>query len=106
MTDHHAEWKAIPYAQRRDLIAQVRQRDGSLCHLCGLYVGEDEESADHIVPVSQGGRSTVDNLALAHRHCNYARGNRPTTSVRAPVSVPECDGLADFIRADEAAGRA
>lgn len=105
MTDHHAEWKAIPYAQRRALIAQVRQRDGSLCHLCGLYVGEDEESADHIIPVSQGGRSTVDNLALAHRHCNYARGNRPAAATPS-LPVPEHDGLADFIRADEAAGRA
>lgn len=106
MTDHHEEWKAIPYARRRELIAMVRERDGSLCHLCGLYVSEDDESADHIVPVSQGGSSSVDNLALAHRRCNYARGNRPTSGGGGGVAVPECDGLAAFVRADQIAGRA
>jgi 5-methylcytosine-specific restriction endonuclease McrA len=28
---------------------------------------------DHLVPVSAGGSHTWDNVALAHRRCNYER---------------------------------
>jgi 5-methylcytosine-specific restriction endonuclease McrA len=31
---------------------------------------------EHIVPISQGGTHTYDNVAPAHAKCNFARGDR------------------------------
>ena len=31
---------------------------------------------DHIVPRSKGGADTLENLQLAHAHCNKVKGNR------------------------------
>ncbi|WP_184922668.1 HNH endonuclease [Saccharothrix ecbatanensis] len=44
-----------------------------ICHLCGL---SGADTADHIIPRSMGGDHSIDNLAPAHSHCNYARGNK------------------------------
>ena len=34
---------------------------------------------DHVVPVSRGGTSDLNNLVLACQHCNQAKGARPLT---------------------------
>ena len=57
-------------------------RDAWTCHLCGLRVQKVAGSAksahgatvDHLVPISEGGTHTWDNVALAHRSCNLSRG--------------------------------
>jgi 5-methylcytosine-specific restriction endonuclease McrA len=61
----------------------LRERDGDDCHLCHAPMvfknraNPDFATLDHIVPRSLGGRSTLDNLKLAHRKCNERRGNGP-----------------------------
>lgn len=54
----------------------VYERDGWMCGLCGAVVVRGEESIDHILPISLGGDHTWDNVQLAHRRCNSAKGNR------------------------------
>ena len=44
-----------------------------MCHLCGK-AGAD--TADHIIPLFQGGTNDLDNLRPAHRTCNSAKGSR------------------------------
>jgi 5-methylcytosine-specific restriction endonuclease McrA len=34
-----------------------------------------ESTIDHIVPVSKGGKDTLDNMAVACYACNQAKGN-------------------------------
>lgn len=47
------------------------------CWLCGAPGTEDDPlQADHVVPLSMGGRRTRDNLRAAHRSCNVRRGGR------------------------------
>jgi 5-methylcytosine-specific restriction endonuclease McrA len=58
-----------------DILA-VWERDRGICRLCGEYVLPGEVSLDHVIPFSQGGASSLDNLQLAHRRCNSAKGNR------------------------------
>lgn len=54
-------------------------RDGFACALCGgavdfeLETGAMRATVDHIVPLSQGGQHTFDNVQLAHKICNEAR---------------------------------
>jgi len=64
-------------------VADIAERDGCRCHICHRKVdlslsGKAKwgPTIEHIVPVSLGGTNDPGNLALAHRHCNTARGNR------------------------------
>lgn len=60
----------------------IADRDGWRCHLCGEPVSKNKTpwarkgpTIDHIIPRSKGGSDDIDNLRLAHRKCNEARGN-------------------------------
>lgn len=81
--------------QRRasgELLVGVRDlalRDGDRCHLCSKRIdmalpGTDRDgpTIDHLIPVSHGGSNDSLNLALAHRKCNMARGNRGPAQLR------------------------
>jgi 5-methylcytosine-specific restriction endonuclease McrA len=64
-------------------VHQIAERDGNRCHICSRKVNMTWSgmakwgpTIEHILPVSQGGTNEPGNLALAHRHCNTARGNR------------------------------
>jgi hypothetical protein len=64
-------------------VDQLAARDGTRCHICCRKVdmslsGQHKwgPTIEHILPVSLGGTNDANNLALAHRHCNTARGNR------------------------------
>lgn len=50
------------------------QRDNWKCHICGGKVSRKDASQDHLIPVSHGGPTTEENIALAHRACNSRRG--------------------------------
>ena len=75
-------WKELPGRVRRELTAQIAERDGWVCQLCGLPISHyplrrrDQLTADHIIPESRGGVSTIENLRAAHWGCNSARGNK------------------------------
>jgi len=70
---------------RRQCVNRVQQlllRDGPDCQLCGLPFPVNAEentpfsiTIDHIVPRKYGGKSTFDNVRLAHRICNNRRGH-------------------------------
>lgn len=68
---------------------EIFERDSGLCHLCGQKVARktkrrrDGPSMDHIVPVSQGGPHTRENVALAHFSCNASRRVRHVEEFRA-----------------------
>jgi len=64
-------------------VHELAARDGAHCHICQHKVNLNLSgmakwgpTIDHLLPVSLGGTNSPENLALAHRHCNIARGNR------------------------------
>ena len=83
---------------------QLRKRvlaEENTCHLCGHPVDtslpahlDGSPEVDEILPVSRGGDPTDrDNVRLAHRACNRARGNRliselPTPQLDQPPGHP------------------
>lgn len=70
-------------------LAEVAERDGWRCHVCGGKVnpalpGTHKRGAtiDHLVPISRGGADTSENVALAHRLCNIKRGTGGEVQLR------------------------
>lgn len=70
--------------------ADVFERDGWVCGLCGEPVSPDvvypaplSASLDHVVPLSRGGAHSFANSQLAHLACNVRKGAREDVSVFA-----------------------
>ena len=60
----------------------ARQLHGTVpCWLCGNHVAREQATLEHIKPLSEGGNSHVDNLAISHGHCNQ---NRHAKSAAGP----------------------
>jgi 5-methylcytosine-specific restriction endonuclease McrA len=78
---------------RRNIYA----RDGNRCQYCGKKMPTNELSLDHVVPKSQSGRSTWENIVCCCVRCNVRKGGRtpeqahmhliarPTKPKRSPV---------------------
>lgn len=61
----------VPYGRRVPLNRKtVFLRDSSTCQYCG----RSAENIDHVVPKSQGGTHTWENVVAACRRCNSRKG--------------------------------
>src|SRR5688500_9450414 len=57
---------------RRNIYA----RDGNKCQYCGKRTSTTELSLDHVIPKSQGGKSTWENIVCCCVKCNVKKGGR------------------------------
>lgn len=70
---------------RRNLFA----RDGNTCQYCGKKYPMSELSVDHVLPRSQGGRTSWDNVVCACVRCNVKKGGRTPEQARMHlINVP------------------
>lgn len=53
---------------------KVIERDGFHCVYCDEDLTNSEIHLDHVVPESQGGLTTLNNLQVTCRKCNTAKG--------------------------------
>jgi 5-methylcytosine-specific restriction endonuclease McrA len=52
----------------------ARQLHGQVpCWVCGLHVDISDATLEHIQPLSEGGNSHVENVAISHGRCNHQR---------------------------------
>lgn len=63
---------------RRNVFA----RDGNRCQYCGRHFPLSELSLDHVVPRSQGGVTSWDNIVCACVACNVRKGGRTPAEAR------------------------
>lgn len=71
---------------RRNIFA----RDNNQCQYCGKKFATTELSLDHIVPRSQGGLSTWENIVCACLNCNVRKGGRtPKQAHMSLIRKPE-----------------
>jgi 5-methylcytosine-specific restriction endonuclease McrA len=56
--------------------ANVLARDGFRCQYCSLEMTTKEATLDHVVPRSQGGKTTWENIVCACATCNRRKGGR------------------------------
>lgn len=69
---------------RERIVPAVLRRDGSICHLCGK---PGADTADHLIPWSQGGTNELTNLAAAHTYCNRVRSDRDIEGARQELAA-------------------
>jgi HNH endonuclease len=75
---------------------QVRQRASELCEYC--HASEKWQyvlfTVDHVIPLSQNGKDSIDNLALACFHCNRKKSAKtaainPESGLEVPLFNPK-----------------
>lgn len=78
----------------------VLARDGGACQYCGRKLTRAEATFDHVVPRSQGGPTSWENVVIACVACNQAKGGRtPAQAGMALRSTPvRPRGLPDALR--------
>lgn len=54
----------------------VATRDNFTCQYCGERLPLGKLTYDHVIPRSQGGRTTWENIVMACYKCNERKGNR------------------------------
>jgi 5-methylcytosine-specific restriction endonuclease McrA len=62
----------IPKAIRVDVL----RRDNYRCVFCGVSAKKAELQIDHVIPFSQGGSNTINNLQTLCSDCNLGKSNR------------------------------
>jgi superfamily II DNA or RNA helicase len=68
---------------------QIRKRDGNKCRCCGAT---RKLEVDHIIPVTMGGKSTIDNGQLLCSICHNLKGTKTTNYVSinsTPLTTPK-----------------
>jgi hypothetical protein len=60
--------------KKRTFRHRMLQRDGRICFYCGYEMDIDDITLEHLVPRSKGGRTTSENIVLAHGYCNNRAG--------------------------------
>lgn len=77
-----------PVSKNKKKIVFVRYH--GRCAYCGkvLYFGHTDCTIDHILPISKGGKSGIENLALACRGCNCLKGNKSLATFRKSIGHP------------------
>lgn len=64
-------------AMRKFIRKQLIDSRGAVCALCGKPITNMKDcTIDHIIPISKGGLTTIENCQLAHRKCNLIRGDQ------------------------------
>lgn len=56
----------------------VLQKQGQRCAICHEKVSINACEADHITPFCQGGRTTIENCQVLHRHCHQNKASTPS----------------------------
>lgn len=77
MRSHWAKRRLLKKLQRDETLVDystVLERDGYVCYLCEKCVEPDDVHMDHVIPLSKGGRHSIDNLRVTHSKCNLAKG--------------------------------
>ena len=59
----------------RRVMLKVVRRDSQICQNCRINVPDNEIEFDHIIPISKGGPSTVENLRVLCRECNRKKSD-------------------------------
>ncbi|MFZ4659963.1 MAG: HNH endonuclease [Caldilineaceae bacterium] len=94
----------IPMSLRRAVIERAANR----CEYCKLAQAGQEATfhIDHVIPIAAGGKTVLENLALACVSCSLSKSDRqiisdPETEADVPMFNPRLQRWADHFYWDE-----
>ncbi|HEU5098210.1 MAG TPA: HNH endonuclease [Roseiflexaceae bacterium] len=89
---------AIPRQRRMPCSRRaVLARDRETCQYCRAQPGRGHLTLDHVLPRSQGGTTTWENVVAACAACNHRKANRtPQQAGMALVATPRQPSYATF----------
>lgn len=70
------EYDKLPRQDVKFNRRNIYARDGCRCQYCGKKFPTNELSLDHVIPKSQGGKTTWDNIVCCCVSCNVRKGGR------------------------------
>lgn len=76
-----------------DIRYNVLKRDNFTCQICGATKKDGAKlHVDHIIPVSKGGKTTMDNLQTLCDRCNIGKSNKTDDDFKNDAICPKCGG--------------
>lgn len=70
------KWRRNKSKTRRWQRNQLINKYGAICFYCEIaFTSMKEITFDHFIPRSKGGLDDLENLRLAHLHCNRLKGS-------------------------------
>ncbi|MCK4792044.1 MAG: HNH endonuclease [Desulfobacteraceae bacterium] len=63
-------------AQVKEIYERARNDRKVRCYLCGKLIPKGHRHVDHIIPLSNSGKHTASNLAIACDSCNLSKHNK------------------------------
>lgn len=84
-----SRYKGVPVSLAPFCRKNLFRRDRHTCQYCGVRPVGAELSIDHVIPRSQGGRTSWENCVLSCRRCNHKKRNRtPAQAGMRLLSTP------------------
>ncbi|HSR13268.1 MAG TPA: HNH endonuclease [Thermodesulfobacteriota bacterium] len=78
----------IPKRRVRFSRYNIFARDKNTCQYCGRKFSQSDLNLDHVVPRSQGGISTWENVVCSCQKCNRQKGGRTPAQARMKLITP------------------
>ncbi|MBL8949813.1 MAG: HNH endonuclease [Myxococcaceae bacterium] len=69
-------YEYLPKGRVRFSRLNIYARDNDTCQYCGQQLPRPELNLDHVVPRSQGGRTSWENVVCSCIECNLSKGGR------------------------------
>ena len=91
MLSEYHKTKNVARLNKRNLFL----RDQYTCQYCNEVVDDITATMDHVIPASQGGKSSWLNLTTACRPCNYLKGSHTKMKPRIKPYKPDFWELAE-----------
>lgn len=57
--------------KKKSIRKMVLERDNCICYFCGNY----GDTLEHLLPISKGGKTNLENCVCACKKCNEQKGN-------------------------------
>ena len=76
-----------------DIRYNVLKRDNYTCQICGVTAKDGAKlHVDHIIPVSEGGKTVMSNLQTLCDRCNLGKSNKTEEDFEKGMICPKCGG--------------
>jgi len=74
-------------------------RDDYTCKYCGIKMGRNECTIDHVIPQCRGGKTEFDNCVTACHDCNNKKDNRTPSEAKMYLKkLPYTPTIMEFFR--------